>query len=320
MRWFITGADRFVGRAITERALDRGDEVVAVVRATGALQTRAGLTPVVIDWDSESADGALVDAMKGCSVIAHSDLGDPWSNDRAQCERAVLVRAEQLIDAGRAAGVRRFILRSSDRVTSSGEPRRMAEETLAHSDTWLSPWDEMLSVVEALVCSQTGEMEGIALRAAFLWGEGDDESLPRFRALSKGKHLSLPGGGDQGFCTTHVRNLAEAFLCAADASSELAGNAYWAVDDEIITAKRFLTRWLVTAGAKGPRTGLLPYKWARCFTWLDQRSGGMSRAELATVGVLFSVDTKRTRAELGFVPTVTIDEGMKALLANAAEK
>lgn len=324
MRWFITGADRFVGRFIAKAALARGDEVVAVVRDVEASkgdslsEWEPKLTRVSIDWDSDGADDALSKAMAGCDVIAHSDLGNPWSIDRRECERQVLVRVEQLIDAGRHAKVPRFILRSSERVTSSGDPRRMVDETLGHSDRWLSPWDEMMAVAEGLVCSLTAGMEGVALRAAFVWGPGDDESLPRFRTLSKKKLLTLPSGGDASFCTTHAANLAQAFLCAADAGPEIAGNAYWALDEEITTAKRFLTRWLVTAGEKGPRTGLLPYAAARFLTWIDERSGGMSRAELALVGAALSIDTKRTRAELGYEPKLTIDEGMKAMLSTSA--
>jgi nucleoside-diphosphate-sugar epimerase len=323
MRWFITGADRFVGRFIAKAALARGDEVVAVVRDLEAFkgdplsEREPKVTRVAIDWDSNEADEALAEAMAGCDVIAHSDLGNPWSLDRRECERAVLVRVEQLIDAGRHAKVSRFILRSSERVTSSGDPRRMVDETLGHSDRWLSPWDEMMAVAEGLVCSLTAGMEGVALRAAFVWGPGDDESLPRFRSLSKKKLLTLPSGGNQSFCTTHAANLAQAFLCAADAGPEVAGNAYWALDEEMTTAKRFLTRWLVTAGEKGPRSGLLPYSVARFLSWIDERSGGMSRAELALVGVALSIDSKRTRAELGYEPALTIDEGMKLMLANA---
>jgi nucleoside-diphosphate-sugar epimerase len=193
----------------------------------------------------------------------------------------------------------------------------MADESLAHSDSWLSPWDEMLSVSEGIVCALTAGIEGIALRPAFVWGDEDDESLPRFRALAEKKALVLPGGGDQSFCSTHADNLAFAFLCAADAPTELAGNAYWVTDDERITAKRFLTRWLVSAGARGPRSGLLPFRAARALAWIDERSGGMSRAELALVGVALSVDSKRVRNELGYEPKVTVDEGMKRLATSA---
>jgi|LNFM01.2.fsa_nt_gb nucleoside-diphosphate-sugar epimerase len=330
MRWFVTGADRFVGRAVVSAAVARGDAVVAAVSPGASKESLsipgASIEVVEIDWDGD-ADEALCSAMKGCDVVAHTDVGDPWSVDRKACERAVLVRCEQVVDAAKREGVERVILRSSERVTASGEVRRMVDESLGHSHKFLSPWDEMLSIAEGIVCSLTGETEGVALRAALVWGEGDDESLPRFRALAAHKALTLPSGGDQSICTTHVDNLAQAFLCAADADSSLAaGNAYWAVDEEITTAKRFLTKWLVTAGAKGPRSGLLPYSAARLFSWLDERHGGMTRAELAAVSVALTVDTKRTRAELGYAPKVSISDGLARMArkgspeANATEK
>lgn len=322
MRWFVTGADRFVGQAVVRAASARGDHVVAVVRPGGGKPRGDASDSLVeyveIDW-SDGTDEALVRAMKGCNLVAHTDIGDPWSVDRAACEKDVLVRTEQVVDAAKRAGIARVILRSSERVTASGEARRMVEESLGHSYKFLSPWDEMLSIAEGIVCALSAGIEGVALRAAFVWGDGDDESLPRFRSLAAHKALTLPAGGDQAFCTTHVDNLVQAFLCAADAESDvIAGNAYWVVDEEITTAKRFLTKWLVTAGSKGPRSGLLPYSAARLFSWLDERNGGMSRAELAAVGVPLSVDTKRTRAELGYAPKTTIVEGLARIAKQAS--
>jgi nucleoside-diphosphate-sugar epimerase len=318
-RWAVVGAERAAGRAVVRAASARGDEVVALLDPSrdggdrAAIERSfAGFGGVTLAWVDRADDRALREAMAGCSVVAQLDVGDPWSTDRARCEREVLVRTEQVIDMAKRAGVARVILRSSERVTSSGEERRMVDESLPHSEAWLSPWDEMLSVSEGLVCAVGGTLEGVALRTGLLWGDDDDESLPRFRALAARKALVLPGGGDQSLCTTHADNLARGFLCAADAPASVAGNAYWVTDEERVTARRFFTRWLQAAGARGPRVGLLPFGISRWLTWLDGGQG-MTAAELALAGVALSLDTRRVHEELGYAPVVTVDEGLRRL-------
>ncbi len=308
------------GRAVVRAAAGRGEQVIACVDRDGdearaaALAELPGVTRVTLARDD---DAGLARAMAGCALVAHMDVGDPWSTDRAACERAVLVRTEQVIDAARAAGASRVILRSSERVTSAGEARRMVTEAIAHSASWLSPWDEMLSVSEGLVCALGGGIEGVALRTGLLWGDEDDESLPRFRALSSRKALVLPGGGDQPLCTTHADNLARGVLCAADAPASAAGDVYWVTDEERVTAQRFLSRWLRAAGAEGPRMGLLPYGLVRWIAWLEGRDG-MTRAELALVGTALTLDTRYTHEALGYAPVVSVDEGLRRIEAARA--
>ncbi|MDP3274337.1 MAG: NAD-dependent epimerase/dehydratase family protein [Deltaproteobacteria bacterium] len=310
MRWLVTGADKMVGRAVLRAVLDVGDEAIAIGSANSQSIAHDRVTYRDVDWRD---DDDLARVTEGVEVIAHTDVGDPWSLDRKACEEQVLVRTEALLDAANRAGARRFLFRSSERVTSSGEPRRTVNERLAHSWRWLSPWDEMMSIAEGVVCAHAGASAGIALRAGLVWGEGDDESLPRFVGLSERKALVLPSGPDTTLVTTHARNLAQAFLCASMAHN-IEGSAYWISDGEWVFARKFLTRWLASAGAKAPRRGLMPLRVADLLARWEQHHGGMSRAELALVGVTTILDGARAHNELAYEPLVSIDEGLAALL------
>jgi len=50
--WFITGASRGFGALVAERALAKGDGVVATARNPKAIVERFGITPIC--WQSRS--------------------------------------------------------------------------------------------------------------------------------------------------------------------------------------------------------------------------------------------------------------------------
>lgn len=314
MQWLITGGDHIVGRALAREAVQQSqsssDVRVLVSDPEGAQRKMGEHRPTLVKFQWNDDETALTQAMEGCDVVAHTDVGNPWSLSRKECEEHVLVRTEIVLSSAKKAGVKRVIFRSTDRVTSCGDERRNVDEALAHSPQWLSPWDEMMSVAEGLVLAQTNGVEGVALRPAFVWGEDDDESLPRVKALSQQGKLNLPGSGEVSFCTTHAENLAVAFLAAAKAEN-VAGNAYWIVDEDHITARKFLTRLLVAHGVKGPRSGMLPYRVAAILCSLHEAADSLTRAELAMYGVATSLDTRRAREELGYEPRLHVDDGMK---------
>jgi nucleoside-diphosphate-sugar epimerase len=317
MQWLITGGDHTVGRAVAREALRQGHQAKVLVSDLAhpesvALAAATGCELVVFAWTDP--EEKLLSAMAGCAIVAHTDTANPWSLSRAECEKDVLIRTEIVLSCAQAAKVKRVLFRSTDRVTSAGEERRNADESLAHSPQWISPWDEMMSVAEGLVLSMTSQTEGVALRPAFVWGDNDDESLPRLRALSASGELILPGGGNVSFCTTHIENLALAFVAAATAEN-IAGKSFWITDEEHITARKFLTRLLLAHGHRAPRTGMLPYRAVALLRALYQRPEQLTRAELAMYGVATSLDTRAARKELSYEPRLRIDEGIARLVA-----
>ncbi len=315
MQWLITGCDRAIGRTIAREASLSGHQVRALVADPEQPSSRALVEHApdvkLVKHSWSDPEEALIELMEGCSIVAHTDVGNPWSLSRKECETDVLVHTEVVLACAKKAGVKRVLFRSSDRVTSDGDERRNVSETIAHSTKWLSPWDEMMSVAEGLAL--TSSIEGVALRTSYVWGDDDDESLPRLKFLSEKGALNLPGGGDVSFCTTHIENLALAFVAAAK-TDKIAGNVYWIIDEDLITARKFLTRLLVANGLKGPRSGMLPYRAAAVLRALHQSTNELSRTELAMFGVATSLDPRCARHDLDYAPRVHIDEGLQRMV------
>ncbi|MEW5420588.1 NAD(P)-dependent oxidoreductase [Amorphus sp. 3PC139-8] len=104
MKVALIGATGFVGAATLKELLDRGHQVIAVVRAPGKLAARPGLTETVAD--AYDADG-IASAVAGCDAVISAfnpgwhdpDLYDRFLRGSASIERGV-----------EASGVKRFIV------------------------------------------------------------------------------------------------------------------------------------------------------------------------------------------------------------------
>lgn len=70
--WIITGANRGLGRALTDAALDAGHAVVATVRGEGALPDRDRLTVLKLDVRDRSAAQATV--QRAVEVLGRIDV------------------------------------------------------------------------------------------------------------------------------------------------------------------------------------------------------------------------------------------------------
>src|ERR1700757_4320079 len=128
MKVFVTGGSGFVGRNLIQALKARGDTVVALARSLGAMQT-------VRELGGEPQAGDLVDlpalqaGMAGADVVFHcaakvDDWGDP-----AEFHKVNVEGTAHVIEAARAAGVRRLVHVSTEAVLADGTPIRDADET-----------------------------------------------------------------------------------------------------------------------------------------------------------------------------------------------
>jgi hypothetical protein len=105
MRFFVTGAHGFIGRAIVDRLRERGDEVRGV-------DLLAGDDPAVLRGDV-SLPGEWHAHASGCEVVIHTAaLVGFYSSPRGYWE-ANVVAPRRVLDAAVAGGARRFVHLSS---------------------------------------------------------------------------------------------------------------------------------------------------------------------------------------------------------------
>jgi len=112
MRIFLAGASGAIGRRVVPKLLDQGHEVVGLTRDKDSAGKIESLGADAVIGDVYDADG-LARAVAGVrpDVVMHQ-LTDLGSGDRSANAKVRVVGTRNLVDAAKAAGVRRIIAQS----------------------------------------------------------------------------------------------------------------------------------------------------------------------------------------------------------------
>jgi nucleoside-diphosphate-sugar epimerase len=319
----VSGASGFAGRAAVRTLLARGHTVRAVLESDRSERARKALdaSGATISDASLHDEASLVAAGRGADAWVHVPRGEHVFATRSEHNERTLIPAENTLAAAQQAGVRRYVLISTEQVSAGDYDRPYVTESLAHASRFLSPWIEAIALAEALVMAATGThgTETIVLRPALVWGPDDDETLPRWIRAARDGSLFIVGGGRTLMPTTLVDNLADAIARTIDAQPGGSG-VFHVTDDERIASRTFVQKLLVTAGARAPRSRV-PYRLAYLRAWWNDRQRHdtlWTRANVVRFGRTTVFNLEALRGELGYEPT-SIDAGLKRVSAWANE-
>ena len=112
VRNLVTGATGFIGSHIAERLIKDREEVVALVRKTSNTAFLSGIGVKFAYGDINDLE-SVKKAMQGIDVVYHSAaLADEWIS-RKKAYHVNVEGTRNLLDAARAAKVKRFVFISS---------------------------------------------------------------------------------------------------------------------------------------------------------------------------------------------------------------
>jgi UDP-glucose 4-epimerase len=305
MKTLVTGGAGFIGSHLADALLARGDHVrILDDLSNGRRENAPSAAELVV---GSVADATVVDAaMDGIEVVFHEaalgsvarSVESPLGTDLANVHGSLTV-----LDAARRAGVRRVVAASSSSVYGGVAPLPSNE---GYATAPRSPY-AVTKVALELYCRVYAELLGletVCLRYFNVYGprQRSDSAyaavVPLFiDALRTGNRPVIHGDGLQSRDFTYVGDVARANLLAAEAPAErcsgrvynVAGSACHTVLDLLTTIGRLL--------------GVEPDP-----VHTEQRAGDVrdSRADLTAAG-----------ADLGYVPTVSLEDGLRRLLATA---
>ncbi len=356
----VIGGESFAARSAVSALRARGRPVRVVLTDAGPAgspierwyEALAGVE--VVRGSVSTPEGALR-AVEGARAVVYAPGVLAELRSAKTWEQRCVVATEELLDASRARGVRRFVYVSSELVTLGGEPRKYVE------DTYVTPVEPAGAFVHALalgedlvIAAQGPRIETVALRPGYLWGPGETTNARRWVTRARSGGFSWVGDGASLWPSTSGPALGDAVLGALEADPALAGGtAYYVTDDERVTVRAFFTRWFASMGVRGPR-GRVPSWVAQASAWWSARaeesrdrepSAPWTREEALSLAHGGHFNLKRAREELSWraeraaetgsyrdapardlrsdprwAPVGTLDEGMRALSAWVAAK
>ena len=324
MELLITGATGFLGRTLAARLLKEGHRVRALVRSESDPAARSRLRAMgAVEREGAVTDEASVRAaMAGVEAVVHcSQVGSRAPRELA--EAVNLVGAENVLHAARSLGVRRLVFRSSESVTRGGVARSYVDEEHPAPPRFTDRSAEALSLADDLVGAAGNDaFSTVVIRPGILWGADDTRWLPGvLRRVRSGRWRWVDGGRSM-VPTSHVDSVVDAMVRSLTLPAA-AGRAYYVTDDERVTAREFVTRSVAAAGGGKVSAGSLPYWAAYALGWWAERGGdplACNRAEVSSLGRSAYFNVQRARKELGWVPVVSVEEGMRSLAAWAAAR
>lgn len=326
-RIVVSGATGGLGHRACELLLERGVDVLATGRDASKVRdlTARGVSFERLDLARESV-ATVARLFEGADAVWHcAALSSPWGSAEA-FRLANEVASQNVALACVAADVPRLVHISTPAVYFNFEHRYGVKEDdvasrFANHYARTKHAAELL--VQDVVRRAEGRLSAALLRPRALFGPGDQVLLPRLLqvAESKGGTLPLPRGGRVLLDLTYLDNVVEA-MWRSTAEPLRGARAYNITNGEPVQLAVALEQLfsMLRAGGydRGWRIRNVPYPVvdvaARCMEWraaLTGREPALTRYSAGVLAYNMSLDITRARQELGYVPRVSLHEGLR---------
>lgn len=305
MKVLVTGGAGFIGSHIVERLVREGHEVKAYDNlSSGKRENLAAVASDVELVEADVRDAPQLDFYAaGCDVIFHEAavVSVPYSVEHPQETHDVNIQGTlNVLQAAKRRGVKRVVFACSAAVYGD-DPEMPKRESMRPQP--MSPYgiEKITGEYYLSVWSQLYGVETVSLRYFNVFGERQDPTSPYSGVISifvdralRGAGVTLFGDGGQYRDFVYVGNVVDANVRAATTPG-VSGRAYNVGCGQKTTLLELLDTIEKIVGSSVPRTHAPP------------RAGDI-RESIA--------DISKIRAELGYQPTVGVEEGLGRLIAH----
>ena len=267
--------------------------------------------------------------MAGVDAVFHNAAkAGAWGSYDSYFQ-ANVVGTRNVIAACQAHGVGRLIYTSTPSVThrATHPVEGLGADEVPYGEDFQAPYAATKTIAEqAVLAANSPALATVALRPRLIWGPGDAQLVPRLAQRARQGRLRIVGDGRNKVDTTYIDNAAQAHF---DAFAHLApgaacaGKAYFISNGEPLEMEVLLNKLLAAVGAPAVHKHL-GFKAAyrigavceKAWPWL--RLPGeppITRflAEQLCTPHLYSMEP--ARRDFGYVPQVSIAEGLRRLAA-----
>jgi nucleoside-diphosphate-sugar epimerase len=321
---FVTGGSGFIGGRLVERLAAQGVRVRALARSDASAEKVTALGAEAVRGDLGDADSIAAGA-EGSEVAFHlaAHLGDAgkWED----FERGNVEGTHHALDGCARAGVRRFVHCGTEAALMAGDALVHVDESAPLRPDSPAPYPATKARAEQAVRDANREgFETVVLRPRFVWGAGDTTLLPEIVKMVESGRFAWVAGGTNITDITHVDNVAEGLVLAAERGSP--GEPYFVTDGEPVVFRNFVSALLETQGIEPPSRSI-PRWLAGAVSaggeaaWRFLPLPGAPPIPRFTYWILTqecTIDISKARSELGYEPVRSREDGLAELRAEAA--
>lgn len=329
MRILVTGGGGFLGQALCRGLVERGHQVLSFNRGHYPVLAQLGVGQIQGDLADANA---VAHAVAGVDAVFHNAAkAGAWGSYQSYFD-ANVTGTRHVLDACRQHGVGRLVYTSTPSVThrATHPVEGLGADEVPYGEDFQAPYAATKTIAEReVLAANSPTLATVALRPRLIWGPGDLQLVPRLAQRARQGRLRIVGDGSNKVDTTYIDNAAQAHFDAFEhlaPGAACAGKAYFISNGEPLEMEALLNQLLAAAGAPAVRKHL-SFKAAyrigaiceKAWPWL--RLPGeppLTRflAEQLCTPHWYSMEP--ARRDFGYVPKVSIAEGLRRLAASRA--
>jgi nucleoside-diphosphate-sugar epimerase len=324
VRVFVTGGSGFIGSRVVMQLLERGDEVVALVRRKRVRRAMRELGVELVVGNLESTE-IIRAACEDCDAVVHGaaiyKVGIPKS-EREEMHDANVRGTERVLDLAWQAGVGRIVYISTINVFGNTRGDVVDETYEREPGDWLSTYDETKYLAHQAATERIAKGAPIVIvQPGAVYGPDDHSEVGNVIDQTRsGKLRALPFG-DMGLNFVYVDDVANGVVLALDKGQ--IGESY-VVGGKIGTMRDLVETVAKLADRKPPKralpTGLIKAS-APAGPLLGKLMGfppNFRELISASDGVTYWAKDDKARRELGYSPR-DLETGLRETLAAPTE-
>jgi nucleoside-diphosphate-sugar epimerase len=322
-RVLVTGGGGFLGKALIKRLLQHTPNIRSLSRKQ---------YPELDALSVEQVQGDIIDPVAVERACQERDLvfhvaaktGGMWGPYQGFHETNV-VGTRHIIEACKQQEIAYLIHTSSPSVVYDGDADVMGvDESAPYPGRYQTFYQETKAQAERLVVQACAEevVRAIILRPHLIWGPGDTHFVPRI--IKQAKTLRRVGDGKNRIDTTYISNAAQAHILAAEklmANQQLSGRIYFISQGEPVYLWDMVNHLLAAAGQPPVKKSIpkgLAYAIGWVLEWVYKGLGiasepRMTRFLANELSRSHWFDISAAKRDLGYVPEVSLTEGLKEL-------
>jgi nucleoside-diphosphate-sugar epimerase len=321
MRILVTGSTGFVGQHLVRALLGRGHQVSMLGRhfESASSLLEAGAIRVQADLRDRAS---IISACAQIDAVYHvGALSAPWG--RSADFHAINVGGTEHVIAGcMQHNVGRLIVVSSPSVLFNGRDQHLLSDSAPYPARFISPYSATKKLAEDRVNAAIRQgLPALILRPKAIFGPGDTTLFPRLIRAARQGRLPQIGSGRNQVDLTYVGNVVHALLLALDAPGAV-GKTYTITNGEHVrlwdVIRMVLRRFDIAADVrKLPVTvAMVVARLMEARAQLTGREPLLTRYTVAVLARTQTYDISAARQDLGYVPAVSVAEGIRQTLAH----
>ena len=336
MTVLVTGASGFVGLALTQALVARGEHVRTLSRTTNpTLDALARGGSITITRGDLSDRDAVSRAAQGARAILHVGAKAGVWGAREEYLATNVGGTSNVLAVARAQDIARIVYTSTPSVVHAGRDVVGLDESAPYATHFSTPYPESKAIAERAVLAANGTklpggeiLATCALRPHLVWGPGDTNLVPRIVERARAGRLALVNGGKSTIDATYIDSCVHAHLLALDhlaPEAPCAGKAYFIAQGEP-TSVRTLVLGIVHAYGIEMSPRSIPLSIATMAGTLVETGYRLARSKkeppltrfvAEQLGTSHWFDLSAAKRDLHYAAPVSTAEGLRRLREHA---